>query len=193
MRCFSGSRPSKPSRAALILALLAFASLPLWPQAGDNPPRIPRWSGPEPVHFCIDRTMEAYRPEVLSALWAWQRETAQLIMAETRDCFAPRTISFRLAPRIWSLGWTLYPPPLTIEPQAGDVTVNADIDWNRPEIRIQLLPVLIHEVGHALGMGHAFIPDSVMWPNVNNRTALSPLDRWAFRCLYGIECGTPAP
>lgn len=161
--------------------------------SNDNPPVVPRWNGPEPVRFCIDSSMEVYRPEILSALWVWQRETTQTIMAETRDCFAPRTIAIRLTQegtKMDRLAVTMYPAPMYQEPEAGDVWINRDVAWTKPENRRLLFALLIHEVGHALGMVHYYESESVMFPNIDPiKTALFSLERRMFRCLYGTECG----
>lgn len=162
-------------------------------QVVDNPPFVPRWNGLEPVKFCIDAPMEIYRPEILSALWVWQRETTQTIMAETRDCLAPRTIAVRLAQdgtKMDRLAVTLYPAPMYREPEAGDIWIDRNVDWSAPANRRLLFALLIHEVGHSLGMVHYYESDSVMFPNIDPaKTALYQLERRMFRCLYGTECG----
>lgn len=175
-----------------LISLLLFA-IAVLAQVSDNPPYIPRWQGPAPVRVYIDPTMEPYRPEIMAALWVWQRETVQSIMAETRDAAADRTIAIRMIPEG---GWmnvlavALYPAPMFREPEAGDVWISRAVVWSEPNHRRFLLALLVHEFGHSLGMGHYYESESVMFPNIDPaKTALSPLDRRMFRCLYGTECG----
>lgn len=175
-------------RLTLILLLTCGLQAQL---VNNNPPFVPRWNGWTPVQFCIDPSIEVYRPEILAALWVWQRETFQIVMAETRDCLAPRTIAIRLTQEhttMPTLGTVMYPAPMYQEPVAGDIYINRDVDW--PRHRPLLFALLIHEVGHALGMVHYYEADAVMFPNIDPaKTALSPLERRMFRCLYGTECG----
>lgn len=56
-----------------------------------------------------------------------------------------------------------------------------------------LLPVVLHEIGHVLGLVHAAGPGSVMSPwYASVRTALTPLDLARVRALYGAD-KEPAP
>lgn len=48
-----------------------------------------------------------------------------------------------------------------------------------------LFPVLLHEIGHVLGLDHSDDPASVMFPQLNSRTALAPSDIAAVQALYG--------
>jgi len=48
-----------------------------------------------------------------------------------------------------------------------------------------LLAILLHEVGHALGLLHSTNPSSAMWPFVGTTEVLSVEDRAAIRALYG--------
>ena len=179
--------------ALAALVLLAYTSPVCRAQINDNAPITPRWAGLEPVHFCIDPSVEVYRPEILSALWVWQRETDQIVMAETQNCLALRTITVRLSQEgttMPKLAVTMYPTPMYQEPEAGDVWLNRDVDWNVPANRRLLFALLIHEFGHALGMVHYYEAESVMFPNIDPaKTALFILERKMFRCLYGTECG----
>jgi len=54
-----------------------------------------------------------------------------------------------------------------------------------------LFPVLLHEVGHVLGLDHSPDPASVMFSNVNHQTTLAPEDIAAVQALYGPRRDDP--
>ena len=157
----------------------------------NNPPFIPRWPGGDPIRYCIDASAKPYWAEIRTALDVWGREFAFNSFVEVFEWWWHRTLVFRVAdmgPNNPFLAQSMYPPPLIIEPYAGDVTLNAAVQWGGAA-RPLLLPTLIHEIGHALGMGHFWATDSVMFPNIAEHTVrLSVDDRRMFRCLYNGEC-----
>jgi hypothetical protein len=175
------------------LAVLALAVLlPALMAAQGEPAFIPRWPGNGPIRYVIDSSAEAYRPEILTALNVWGRELLAGSFVEVQDPSWNRTIVFRVAPfgpGNTFLAMSMYPAPLIVEPWAGDVTLNSDAGWNRAEMRSLLVPLLIHEIGHALGMGHSWQSDSVMFPNIDPRNVqLGTADRRLFWCLYNGVC-----
>lgn len=64
---------------------------------------------------------------------------------------------------------------------AGDLLLNSDAVLTREE----LFAVLLHEVGHVLGLGHSTSPSSVMFSHLNQNTRLSTEDIQQVRALYG--------
>jgi len=53
--------------------------------------------------------------------------------------------------------------------------------------RFFLLPVLLHEIGHCLGLGHSSIASEVMAPYyVASRVSLTDGDRLRARTMYGV-------
>jgi hypothetical protein len=54
-----------------------------------------------------------------------------------------------------------------------------------------LFPVLLHEVGHVLGLDDSPDPTSVMFSNLNHQTALAPEDIAAVQALYGPRRDDP--
>lgn len=67
---------------------------------------------------------------------------------------------------------------------SGDVLLNSTILFNGRNA--SLLPVMLHEVGHVLGLDHSSDPSSVMFSHLNNQaTILAPSDVAAVQALYG--------
>ena len=166
-------------KALLLLALLQI----------ENPPYIPVWAGREPVQYCIGGEMEPYREQVVYSFFAWAARTG-LYARETRDCAAPRTLAYRLQPLDTFRGIGMYPPPLIVEPWAGDVWLDSGRDWGGRD-RPLLVPTLLHETGHAFGMGHSARTDteSVMNPNLRPaNVSLFAEDKRLVGCLYTGEC-----
>lgn len=158
-----------------------------------NPPFIPRWSGTAPIWYWVEPALDALKVEVVLGITTWARELRDIRVLETQFPGGPRTIRVRLQPLVGVLGLAFYPPELIKEPEAGDIILNSNVDWLAPENRKLFLPLCIHEAGHAFGMGHAYTPSSVMFPNIEaGKVNLSKVDRWMFRALYNGEI-TPHP
>lgn len=74
-------------------------------------------------------------------------------------------------------------------PLRGDVHVDDDESWvlsaAPPAGAKDLASVVLHEVGHAIGLPHSTVPGSVMWPNYTGvlRT-LQPSDVAAIKAVY---------
>lgn len=152
-----------------------------------NPPFIPVWMGREPIQYCISGEMEPYREQVTFAFFAWASRTG-LYARETHDCSAPRTVAYRMQPLDTFMGIGMYPPPLIVQPWAGDVWLDTRRDWGGRDLPL-LIPTLLHETGHAWGMGHSWRPESVMNPNPRPGViALAAEDRRLIGCLYLGEC-----
>jgi hypothetical protein len=86
---------------------------------------------------------------------------------------------------------TFFPAPPNPEPIAGDMHFNDSETW-RIGATTDLFSVALHELGHALGLGHSDDPTAVMYPYYQMVTALSPLDISTVQTLYAAQTSAPA-
>jgi len=140
--------------------------------------------------------------EMRRALDAWAA-VAQLSFAETSVQRLRRQIEIWAAAREHGDGFpfdgrsgvlahTFYPPP-NAETIAGDLHLDLDEPWNLGA-DVDLFSVVLHELGHALGLGHNDDPGSVMYPYYRRLTGLTAADRAEIRKLYATrEEIPPAP
>ncbi len=88
------------------------------------------------------------------------------------------------------LAHTFYPPP-NAETLAGDLHLDLDEPW-KIGADIDLFSVALHELGHALGLGHNDNPSAVMYPYYRKYSGLSALDVAEIRKLYAAAESAPA-
>jgi len=145
----------------------------------------------------------AARLEIARALGEWSRQVqvdfeAGTRMSDTRQIdiqFAARAHGDRYAfdgpGRI--LGHTFYPAPPNTESIAGDMHLDAEEAWTiggDPD----LFSVTLHELGHALGLGHSDNPSAVMYAYYRRVAGLAVEDIEAIRSLYAArDSNTPTP
>lgn len=76
-------------------------------------------------------------------------------------------------------------------PIDGRVHFDSDEPWERGPIleQFDVESVALHELGHALGLGHSNIQSAVMWPDMDSgvtKTRLTIDDIEGIRALYGL-------
>ncbi|MCU1336903.1 MAG: peptidase and matrixin and adamalysin [Bryobacterales bacterium] len=87
---------------------------------------------------------------------------------------------------------TFYPFPPNPEPLAGDVHFDDSESWH-VGANVDLFSVALHELGHALGLGHSDNPNDVMYPYLKIVSGLADGDKAAILTLYAARTGTIPP
>src|SRR4051794_19830923 len=77
------------------------------------------------------------------------------------------------------------PPPINGGSDAGDIVFNSGQNW-QINSGLDLQTVAIHEIGHALGMGHSQITAACMYANYNGiKQSLTSDDISGMQSIYG--------
>jgi predicted Zn-dependent protease len=80
-----------------------------------------------------------------------------------------------------------YGPPPDGKTGAGDVDLNTAYDFS-PTSKFDLETIILHEIGHSLGLGESPQPSSVMYTYYSGvRQTLSPYDIEGIQSLYGVR------
>jgi len=86
-----------------------------------------------------------------------------------------------------TLAYANMPPPINNYSIAGDITFNTYQIWNINGFDYDVQTVAMHEIGHALGLGHSTLGSSVMFPYYNGlKTGISSDDIAGIRSIYSL-------
>ncbi len=195
--------PTKPCSGALTVNGAVAQSIPTYGEGWDG-----AGLGSATLSYFFNRmtsTLDsnAAKGEILRAMAEWSK-AIKINWQPGSSAIAPRTVNILFATGDHGDGFpfdgpggvlahTFYPSPPNPEPLAGDMHFDDAEIW-RIGANTDLFSVALHELGHALGLGHADSPTAVMYPYYRMATGLSSLDINTARTLYAAQDSTaPAP
>jgi len=144
------------------------------------------------------------KAEIARAMAQWAN-VVKVTWAAGTSATAPRTVNILWATYAHGdsspfdgpggvLAHTFYPVNPNPEPIAGDMHLDDSENWHIGT-NVDLFSVTLHELGHALGLGHSDNPNDVMYPYYKMVSGLAAGDVAAVQTLYAAQTsvGTPAP
>lgn len=144
-------------------------------------------------HLTAQLAPAAAEQAIARAMAEWSKAAA-IAWTQTTSTTARQTVNIVFASHDHGDGYpfdgpggvlahTFYPSPINADPIAGDMHFDDSEHWSLGG-STDLFSVALHELGHALGLGHSDNPSAVMYPYYRAATGLSPLDIATIRTLY---------
>jgi hypothetical protein len=193
--------PVRPCSGALTTNGATTQSIPTYGDGWDGP-----GLGSATVFYYysnVTRQLDAAsaKAEIARAMAQWAN-VVKVTWAPGYNSLAPRTVNI-----LWATGahgdaypfdgyggqlaHTFYPANPNPEPVAGDLHLDDSESWHIGTTT-DLFSVTLHELGHALGLGHSDNPNDVMYPYYKLMSGLAPGDITAIQTLYAAQ-GSSAP
>ncbi len=194
--------PMKPCAGAITANGPSGQSIPTYGDGWDGPGLGAATLSYVFTHMSSKLDPAAAQSEILRAMAEWAK-VVQVTWKAGIDPNGPRTVNILFAAGSHGDGFpfdgpngvlahTFYPAPPNPEPIAGDMHLDDAESW-RIGANTDLFSVALHELGHALGLGHSDSPSAVMYPYYKMVTQLSAIDVSTAQTLYAAQGSTPMP